>query len=198
VNIAAVLEWIQRTSLAVEIRDSLLLFPLLESAHVIGLSIVFGTALIIDLRLLGLATMHRSFQRLAYDTLPWTMGAFALTAVTGALMFMTNASVYFHNVYFRVKVALLLLAAANAMVFELTTRRRVGHWDEARLLPRGARAAATISLVVWIGVIVAGRMIGFTATRVVETQPSATEPNFEDLLGLPPSGAGTPAGQAPR
>jgi len=182
---AAALDWLQNTSLAVHIRDSLLLFPLLESAHVIGLAMVVGTALIIDLRLLGLATMHRSFQRLAYETLPWTLGAFGLTALTGLLMFITNATVYFHNGYFRAKVALLVLAALNALVFELIPRRRVMQWDLASVPPRGARAAAVVSLVVWIGVIVAGRMIGFTATRGTVAEPTTAEPNFEDLLGLP-------------
>ena len=103
------LDWLQRTNVAVQIRDSLLLFPLLESAHVIGLAIVFGTIVIIDLRLLGLATTHRSFQRLADDTLKWTLGAFVLTAITGSLMFTTNAVVYFHNTWFRAKVIMLLL-----------------------------------------------------------------------------------------
>ena len=60
----AALDWLQKTALAVHIRDSLLLFPLLESTHVIGLAIVVGTVVIIDLRLLGLATTHRAFSRL--------------------------------------------------------------------------------------------------------------------------------------
>ena len=115
----------RQTGLAVQIRDSLFAFPLLEAAHVIGLALVFGTIAIVDLRLLGVASTHRSFQRLASDTLKWTWAAFVVTAVTGALMFITNAPVYFHNAYFRAKVALLVLAAINALVFELTARRTV-------------------------------------------------------------------------
>jgi hypothetical protein len=185
VAVASLLDWIQHTSLAVAIRDGLILFPLLESMHVIGLAVVFGTAVIVDLRLLGWATMHRSFQRLAYDTLPWTLGAFGLTALTGALMFTANPTVYFHNGYFRVKVALLVLAALNALVFELTTRRRVLEWDLASVPPRGARVVAVVSLVIWIGVIMTGRMIGFTTSRATVTGPTVVEPNLEDLLGLP-------------
>lgn len=185
-DIAAALDWVQKTSLAVHIRDSLLLFPLLESMHVIGLAIVFGTAVIIDLRLLGLASTNRSFSRLANDTLNWTLGAFAVAALTGLLMFTTNATVYFHNTWFRAKVLLLLLAALNALTFELTARRTVGQWDLARTPPPMAKAAATVSLVIWIAVIVAGRMIGFTATRAAVNEPTTTEqPNLEDLLGLP-------------
>src|SRR5687768_18433102 len=101
----AALDWLQATSLAIRIRDSLILFPLLEAIHVIGLALVFGTILIVDLRLLGVASTHRSFQRLASDTMKWTVAAFVLTAVTGALMFITNATVYFYNAYFQTKVA---------------------------------------------------------------------------------------------
>jgi len=182
----AALDWLQKTALAVYIRDSLLAFPLLESTHVIGLAIVVGTVVIIDLRLLGLATTHRSFSRLGADTLPWTLGGFAVAAITGVLMFTTNATVYFHNTWFRAKVVLLALAAANAIAFELTARRRVGEWDLARAAPPAARLMATVSLVVWIGVIVAGRMIGFTATRAATAAPTpAEQQDFEDLLGLP-------------
>ena len=80
-------------------------------------------------------------------------------------MFITNAAVYFHNAYFRAKVVLLVLAALNAAVFELTARRTVAQWDTAPSPPPLARAVASLSLVIWIGVIVTGRMIGFTATR---------------------------------
>jgi hypothetical protein len=182
----AALDWLQKTGLAITIRDSLLLFPLLESTHVVGLALVVGTVVIIDLRLLGLATTHRSFSRLGADTLPWTLAGFAVAAATGALMFMTNAAVYFHNTWFRAKVLLLVLAAINAIAFELTARRKIGAWDLARSAPPAARVMATVSLVIWIGVVVAGRMIGFTATRATVASPTpAAQPDFEDLLGLP-------------
>jgi len=179
------LDWLQRTSLAVQIRDSLYAFPLIESAHVIGLALVFGTIAIVDLRLLGVASTHRSFQRLASDTLKWTWAAFALTASTGVLMFITNATVYFHNAYFRAKVVLLVLAAINVLVFELTAGRTVQQWDQAPSAPRLNRAIAAVSLVIWVGVIVTGRMIGFTTTRASLAEPAPIETNFEDLLGLP-------------
>jgi len=179
------LEWLQRTSLAIHIRDSLFAFPLIESTHVIGLTLVFGTIAIIDLRLLGLASTNRPFQRLAADTLKWTWVAFVIAAVTGALMFITNASVYFHNNYFRAKIALLFLAALNMLVFEVTTRRTVGHWDRNASAPPLGRAVAALSLVLWLGVIITGRMIGFTTTRAAVAEPTPVEQNLEELLGLP-------------
>lgn len=186
------LEWLQQTSLAVHIRDSLFAFPLIESTHVIGLTLVFGTIAIVDLRLLGFASTQRSFQRLASDTLKWTWVAFAVTALTGGLMFITNAAVYFHNPYFRAKIVLLVLAAINVFVFEVTTGRTVQRWDQARSAPPLGRTVAALSLVIWIAVIVSGRMIGFTTTRASLAEPAPVETNFEDLLGLPANGDQTP------
>ena len=184
-DIASILDWLQGTGLATRIRDSLILFPLLESVHVIGLALVFGTIVIVDLRLLGVASVARSFQRMASDIMKWTWGAFALTALTGGLMFVTNATVYFHNAWFRAKIALLVLAAINVLVFELTARRTIRAWDRGRPAPPVGRAVAALSLVIWLGVIFAGRMIGFTATRASLTEPPPADVDFEDLLGLP-------------
>src|SRR5947199_2732774 len=102
---AEFLAWLEASRLASSIRESLYLFPFIESAHVIGLTMVFGTIAIVDLRLLGIASTRRPFSRIASDLFRWTWAAFALTAVTGLLMFTTNAAVYYHNIFFRCKMA---------------------------------------------------------------------------------------------
>src|SRR4030095_1707189 len=99
-------------------------------------TMVFGTILIVDLRLLGLASTRRPFTIIAADVLKWTWLAFAVTATTGTLMFITNAGTYYHNVFFRTKMALLVLSGVNVLAFELTARRSVRNWD------RQGRAAA--------------------------------------------------------
>ena len=189
-DIAAILKWLEASGLAARIRESLFLFPLIESVHVIGLALVFGTILIIDLRLLGSASVERPFRKMASDILKWTWAAFALAAVTGSLMFITNAGVYYHNFYFRAKMLLLVLAGLNMLAFELTAGRTVRSWDKAPSAPPSGRAVAVLSIVIWIGVIFAGRLIGFTATRAQEAGPPPAEINFEDLLqGAPSDGA---------
>src|SRR5436305_13746460 len=100
-EIDLLLKSIEASALATKIRDSLFLFPLIESTHVFGLALVFGTIAVIDLRLLGIASTHRSFRRMASDILKWTWVAFALTVLTGSLMFTTNARVYYHHVFCR-------------------------------------------------------------------------------------------------
>src|SRR5262252_8781713 len=100
-EISAVLKSIENTGIASSIRNSLYLFPMLESIHVMGLAIVFGTIAVIDLRLLGLASINRPFRKLSSDILKWTWIAFTITFLSGGLMFTTNAHVYFHNSVFQ-------------------------------------------------------------------------------------------------
>jgi hypothetical protein len=181
-DIAAFLKWLEASGLAARIRDSLFLFPLLESIHVFGLALVFGTIAIIDLRLLGIASIERPFQRMASDILKWTWAAFALTAATGALMFITNATVYYHNFYFRTKMLLLVLTGINMLVFELTAGRTIHSWNTAPTTPRVGKAVAALSLVMWIGVIFMGRLIGFTTSRAAVAPPPPAGVSFDDFL----------------
>ena len=180
-DIAGILSSLQSSALATRIRESLLLFPMLESFHVIGLTMVFGTIAIIDLRLLGLASTHRPFTRIANEILKWTWAAFGLTVITGALMFTTNAGVYFHNFYFRSKMLLLLLAGINMLVFELTAGRSVEQWDKDRSAPLSGKTMAALSIVLWISIIFLGRWIGFTTTRA-QFKEEPPDVNIEDIL----------------
>jgi hypothetical protein len=195
VDIAAFLESLESSGLASGIRESLWLFPLIEATHVCGLATVFGTITIIDLRLLGIASTQRSFQRMASDILKWTWAAFALTALTGTLMFITNAAVYYHNFFFRTKMLLLLLAGINILVFELTAGRTIHRWDNAPSVPPAGKATAALSLVIWIAVIFMGRWIGFTTSRAAVVEPPPAGINFEDFLQGTPDNGGPPAPQ---
>jgi len=181
-DVAAVLKSLEESGLATRIRDSVFLFPMIESTHVIGLALVFGTIAIIDLRLLGIASTQRSFRRMASDILKWTWGAFALTALTGSLMFITNASVYYHNVFFRMKMLLLVLTGINMLFFELTAGRTIHGWDQAPSAPRAGKAVAALSLAMWIGIICMGRLIGFTTSRATAVPPPPAGVNFDDFL----------------
>ena len=187
-DISAWLKSLEGTALASGIRDSLYLFPLLESLHVMALSVVFGTIIIVDLRLLGVASRDRPFARLSSELLKITWGAFAVAASTGTLMFMTNARVYAGNTSFRVKMVLLVLAGINMAVFHLTAGRTVVRWDRERLAPRSGRAAAALSLTLWVGIIFAGRVIGFTTTGAQAKEAAPPVGNFDDFLtgGAPP------------
>lgn len=191
-DISGFLKALEISGLATRIRGSLWLFPLIESTHVIALTLVFGTIAVIDLRLLGVASTERSFKRMASDILKWTWAAFALAALTGSLMFITNARVYYHNFFFRIKMLLLVLTGLNMLVFELTAGRAIHRWDGARSAPPAGKVAAALSLAIWISIIFMGRMIGFTTTRAAVVAPPPNV-NFDDFLqGTPGQGGRTP------
>jgi len=177
-DISTVLKAIEASGIATWIRNSLYAFPLIESFHVIGLTMTFGTIAIVDLRLLGLASAHRPFTRVA-EVLKWTWAAFGLTVLTGALMFITNASVYFSNLQFRWKMALLALSGLNMLIFDRVCGRNVRRWDNDRDAPPAGKLAAVLSLILWISVIFVGRWIGFTTTG---NRTPDTEINLDDLF----------------
>jgi hypothetical protein len=180
-QIDAFLKLIEASHFATTIRDSIWMFSIIESIHVISFTLVVGTIAIIDLRLLGLASTGRSFQRMASEILKWTWAAFALTVATGLTMFSTNARIYYHNPFFRTKMLLLVLAGVNMVVFELTAGRTIHRWDQARSVPRAGKAVAVLSLTIWIGVIFMGRIIGFT-THPGKVLPPPPGVNFDNFL----------------
>ena len=189
-SITPLLDGLQNSGVATTIRNSLILFPMLEAAHVIALGLVFGTILIVDLRLLGVAGRERAYARVSNDVLKWTWAAFGLAVITGTLMFTTNARVYVDNTFFRIKFALMALAGLNMLVFQITTGRAHAAWGEGQPAPRLGKAAAVLSLLLWLGVIFMGRAVGFTTTGAAakETAPPANV-DFDDFLGGGPSGA---------
>jgi hypothetical protein len=86
-----VLGWLQATSVATTISENEIIFPWIESVHVLAIVLVVGTISIVDLRLLGIASLDRPVRRLMSDVLPFTWGAFAVAATTGSLMFCSDA-----------------------------------------------------------------------------------------------------------
>jgi hypothetical protein len=188
VDITPWLKTLEDSGLATDIRKSLYVFPFLESIHVMALAVVFGTILVVDLRILGFASKDRSFARLSAELLKFTWGAFAVSVLTGIAMFTTNARVYAHNTAFLVKMALLLLAGINMAVFHLTAERSVARWDRGASAPGIGKMTAALSIMLWVGIIFAGRVIGFTTTGEQAKEAPAPTANFDDFLNGPGSG----------
>ena len=135
-------------------------FPFLESIHVITAAFVLGSILMVDLRLLGLAARHHPVSRVTKEVVPWTLGACAFSVLTGLGMFITRASFYVDNRAFQIKMALLVLAGINMAVFHLVTARGIARWDTATATPAASRFAGAFSLLLWIGIMLAGRWTG--------------------------------------
>ena len=158
----ALLRALEATGFATAIRENESLFPWIESVHVLAITLVVGSIAIVDLRLLGVASLDRAAVRLTSDVLPCTWAAFAVAVITGSLLFSSNAFNYAHNGYFQAKFIFMALAGLNMAVFHLTGVRDIARWGAARGTPLAAKAAGAISLLVWVAVIVFGRWIGFT------------------------------------
>jgi hypothetical protein len=193
VDISGWLKSLEDSGVAAGIRSSLYFFPFLESVHVMALALVFGTILVVDLRVLGLASTHRSFSRMSSELLRITWGAFAVSVLTGSLMFLTNARVYAHNTSFRVKMLLLALAGLNMAIFHLTAGKSVARWDQGATAPRAGRITGALSIGLWIAIILAGRVIGFTTTGAQAKEAPPPVGNFEDFLSNTPGSGSAPA-----
>src|SRR6202043_2662705 len=127
--------WLQSTWIATAVAENDILFPWIESVHVLAIVLVVGTISIVDLRLLGVASLDRPVRRLMGDVLPLTWGAFAVAAITGSLMFSSDAVHYAHNFFFRGKLILLALAGINMAVFHLVGIGDLARWGEAAPTP---------------------------------------------------------------
>jgi hypothetical protein len=153
---------VEDTGLAQWVREDAFAFPLLEAIHVAAVMMVAGTIALLDLRLLGLASGNRAVTRLSGEVLPWTWAGFLIAAVSGTMLMTGQAGAYAGNAQFRLKMALMAAAAVNMLVFHLVTWRRIGQWDHDVGPPAAARLAGALSLLLWIGVVVSGRWVGWT------------------------------------
>ncbi|MBM4193021.1 MAG: hypothetical protein FJ202_01400 [Gemmatimonadetes bacterium] len=156
-----VLAWLGETPWSIALHESLYMWPLTESAHVLTLALFAGTAAVLDLRMLGLALGGVPVSALTGRLLPWTRAAFVVMVVTGLALFYATPLTYYHSLFFRIKVLLLGVAGVNILVFHARTVRGMAAWDHADRPPRAARAAAMISLLAWAGVIVSGRLVAY-------------------------------------
>jgi hypothetical protein len=159
-NLPELMSWLQQLPFAVSIAEGDLLFPLLESVHVLAVTLVVGTVAMMDLRLLGL-TPSRKISEVLESSLPFTWGAFLVALVAGGALFCSKAVTYYGNIPFRIKMVCLLLAGVNMLVFHRLTARRVSDWD-CSTPPAAARVAGGISILLWITIVATGRWIGFT------------------------------------
>ena len=161
-DLTPLVEAAQNSALSEWMRTSLKAVAIINALHVLSIVTVFGTIFIVDLRLLGFGNLQRSFMRTHHELLRWTWGAFGIAAVTGVLLFMVNAVTYQRNTAFWLKMATILLAGINMLVFELRTVKSAGSWDKGVKPPSAARLAGALSIALWVLVIIFGRWIGFT------------------------------------
>ena len=153
--------------LAETIREHESLFPWIEALHVLAVTLVIGSIALVDLRLIGVRALNRTISDISKELLPITWMAFLVAALTGAILFTSNALSYSQNFYFISKMILLGLAGINMMCFQFIIGKNLDRWNHYKQLPISARIAGGISLTLWISIIFCGRWIGFTLEPVL-------------------------------
>ena len=156
----ALLHKLETTPIASFVNQSAFGFSALDMIHIAAISVVFGMIAVVDLRLLGLASRDCAVSDICGEALPWTWTAFAIAVVTGVVMFTGQPVKYYGNFALRMKLAIILLAGVNMVVFQLITYRGVAAWDRGRI-PLAARLAGAVSLACWIAVVAFGRWTAY-------------------------------------
>ena len=156
------LAWLEASPVAVMVRESAYGFPIIVGLHILGITLSVGTLVWFDLRLLGVSMVGYKASMMYRRLMPWMLTGFALMFITGFMLLAGFATAAYENVYFRIKIAAMLLAALNAFAYHRYTERRIADWDDAAAPPTGARIAGLVSICVWMCVIIAGRMMSYT------------------------------------
>ena len=154
-------QWLGTTPGSVALHNSLYVYLIVSTVHVVTLALFVGTAVMLDLRLLGVALQRVPVSEVAARLRPWTVAGFFLMVVSGALLFYANPPPRYQNIFFRAKLTLLVLAGLNAWAFHRNVYRRVADWDLDPVPPRRVRVAGGVALVLWAGMIISGRMIAY-------------------------------------
>lgn len=154
-------QWLADTPGSIALHESLYAYPLVESTHVLTLCVFLGTAVMFDLRLLGLTLTRVPITEFKQRIGPWMVAGFVVMVLTGVLLFFAIPVRSYQSVFFRVKVVALVLAGLNAWVFHATIDRTVEEWDRDPVPPPAARRAGATSLILWAIIVVTGRMIAY-------------------------------------
>jgi hypothetical protein len=154
------LRWLENTSVAVTVRESVWAYPIVETMHIIGFVILVGAAAMFDLRLLG-GSRRLPVSDTARHLLTWSRASLLVVVPSGLLLFMSNATALSINPAFRLKLVLLAAAGVNAYVFHRWPFKTVTAWDREVPAPALAKISAAVSLALWTGVITCGRFIAY-------------------------------------
>ncbi len=149
-------EFCEHSAVGEAIRTSSWLFPVIESFHLLGLVVIGGSVLVVDMRLLGLGLRGQPAAQLARDAQRWLVGSLVVMLASGVLLFTSEATKCYYHAAFWVKMTSLLLA----ILFTFTVRRKVAAADKPS--PLLSKLVAMASVTLWSAVGIGGRWIGFS------------------------------------
>jgi hypothetical protein len=153
-------EWVGAFPSSVAIREWIN-YPYLLTAHAVSMALFAGLIVMMDLRLVGFAFRRTPLSQVQKQLFPWQMVTMVISGATGLVLLYGNPLRYYGKVFFWVKMALMVLAGINALVFHFTTYRSVAAWDVSPRAPLGARLAGAFSIALWAGVVLFGRITAY-------------------------------------
>jgi len=157
-------EEIQSIGFLTDIRESALVYPVIMTTHLASIAVFGGMILLTDLRLLGLAMRGYSIAEVVDGLRWWKRIGFVIMVTCGVLLGSSEAVKYSGNPYFWIKMTLLALVGVHALVFRPRVYNNPAELDRAPEIPRVAKVAACLSLLLWMGLVVAGRWTGYSET----------------------------------
>jgi len=155
------LQWLHDTQFSTTMRESIWAEPLVETIHVLTLTLFLGFAVLLDLRLLGVCMRRRKVSEVLGQLNPYLFVGFAIMIVSGLLLFTGDPPAFWGTTFFKVKMIFLVLAGLNVLIFNATIGRKVAEWDLAPKTPSAAKVAAILSIVLWVAIVAAGRAIAY-------------------------------------
>lgn len=160
-------QWLQQTRVASYMRASFWAFPVIEALHIVAGNVpLLVSTSIVSARIAGWGLRDVPVSKVVRAALPWAWTGFSIQVVTGILLFSSAATKYASTHIFPIKMLLILAAGANALIFMRTAYRRVAIWDTASKPPFAARFAGVVSIVLWLSVLVMGRVLNSAVTLV--------------------------------
>ena len=150
-------ERLEASWLGTIIRESIWAFPVIEAVHLLGLSLLGGAVLLVDLRMLGLGLKKQPISQISGYARPWLIVAIVILFSTGIPLFLSEAIKCFYNTSFWVKITTLPIA----ILFTFLVRDRVARNEKLETSMK-SRGVAALSIALWLTVAAAGRWIGFS------------------------------------
>ncbi len=162
-SLVSLCDWLATTPGSIALHESRYLYLIVLTVHVMTLCVFVGIAVILNLRLMGVTMLRVPVSEVVGRLLPWIVAGFSVMIVSGSLLFYADPLEKYGNLFFRVKMGLLILAGVNVWVFYTTVYRSVVEWDLDPVPPGRARLVGGVGLVLWAAIITAGRMIPYQA-----------------------------------
>jgi len=160
-SVLSICQAIQDSAVGTSIRESVWVFPGIETVHVLALALSVGTIILLDFRLIGAGMRHTPVSQIINGLKRWYLAGFVLMFASGALLFWSEAAKCYKSGPFRFKLLFLLLAGINALIFELRYKPTMDEWDRRKETPAGAKVVGWCSLMFWVGVIALGRWTAY-------------------------------------